>query len=535
MLRRLAEGVAEAHRVGLAVGGLSPENVVLRPNGLVGLRAVPAATGSIDGDIAALGRPAGGLPHRSGPGDGGARPLTGPSDLRGPRPPRALDRARPGPVERRRHGLAARRAPPHRAGRPATGPAPHRAAPRRHRQRVAAPAPRAPSGRRRRARRPPGRRPRGRGRCRAAGPADDAARCRGAAGAAVRHRGSRAAALGGDTIDAGSVAPRGGRLRRPAGRPAPGRRPDERSWGDPDESFDVLAADGGYGGYGGHRRGDTAETDDEDGARRHRLVVIGLPLLALLVVIALAWWVGSTLLDVTDSVDKVQGSTPSASASGRRLRGAPAAAAGAAVPIVTADGVRPARRRRAGERRPRCRWPTTATPRPPGRRWSTGDRRTSATSRTASACCSTWATSQALSGVTIASTAPGATVEIRTADKPADNLDGFTPAADGTLEKSTDLTLRQAGDGPVRAGLDHRPGAQRRTGSRPTSPRSRSTPRAERGPARPGGSAGTAGECRPYDPRCAARDELPSHPRTRRDDGRDREPRDPAGRARRRP
>ena len=55
VLRRLAEGVAEAHRVGLAVGGLTPDNVVLRPNGLVGLRAVPAATGTVDGDIAALG------------------------------------------------------------------------------------------------------------------------------------------------------------------------------------------------------------------------------------------------------------------------------------------------------------------------------------------------------------------------------------------------------------------------------------------------------------------------------------------------
>src|ERR671933_1828087 len=55
ILRRLAEGVAEAHRVGLAVGGLTPDNVVLRPNGLVGLRGVPAATGTIEGDITALG------------------------------------------------------------------------------------------------------------------------------------------------------------------------------------------------------------------------------------------------------------------------------------------------------------------------------------------------------------------------------------------------------------------------------------------------------------------------------------------------
>src|SRR5207244_5919 len=38
-----------------AVGGLTPEHVVLRPNGLVGLRAVPAATGTVHGDIAALG------------------------------------------------------------------------------------------------------------------------------------------------------------------------------------------------------------------------------------------------------------------------------------------------------------------------------------------------------------------------------------------------------------------------------------------------------------------------------------------------
>src|SRR5439155_63369 len=53
--RPLAEGVAEAHRVGLPVGGLTPENVVLRPNGLVGLRGVPAATGTVSGDVTALG------------------------------------------------------------------------------------------------------------------------------------------------------------------------------------------------------------------------------------------------------------------------------------------------------------------------------------------------------------------------------------------------------------------------------------------------------------------------------------------------
>src|SRR6478609_2986484 len=81
VLRRLADGVAEAHRVGLAVGGLSPDNVVLRPNGLVGLRAVPAATGTVEGDIVALGALLEACLTGLAPGGGPAGPVTGPSDL----------------------------------------------------------------------------------------------------------------------------------------------------------------------------------------------------------------------------------------------------------------------------------------------------------------------------------------------------------------------------------------------------------------------------------------------------------------------
>ena len=82
VLRRLAEGVAEAHRVGLAVGGLTTDNVVLRPNGLVGLRAVPAATGTVDGDIAALGTLLEVCLTGLATGEEqGPRPLTGSSDL----------------------------------------------------------------------------------------------------------------------------------------------------------------------------------------------------------------------------------------------------------------------------------------------------------------------------------------------------------------------------------------------------------------------------------------------------------------------
>src|SRR4029450_2620428 len=80
VLRRLAEGVAEAHRVGLAVGGLTPDNVVLRPNGLVGLRGVPAANGTIDGDITALGALLEACLTGLAPSDA-PRSLTGPPDL----------------------------------------------------------------------------------------------------------------------------------------------------------------------------------------------------------------------------------------------------------------------------------------------------------------------------------------------------------------------------------------------------------------------------------------------------------------------
>src|SRR3954465_15761051 len=81
VLRRLTEGVAEAHRVGLAVGGLTPGNVVLRPNGPGCLRAVPAATGTIDVGDAALGSLLEACLTGLDPADPLPRPLSGPSDL----------------------------------------------------------------------------------------------------------------------------------------------------------------------------------------------------------------------------------------------------------------------------------------------------------------------------------------------------------------------------------------------------------------------------------------------------------------------
>ena len=440
VLRRLAEGVAEAHRVGLAVGGLSPENVVLRPNGLVGLRAVPAATGSIDGDIAALGALLEACLTGLAPGGGAARPLTGPSDLVA-----LVRRARSSEPGQGLSSVAAMASLL--AERPRSGPG-GASASVQHRTE--------PHGddtdsgwlRRLRERRPDA--------AIASTPAADLVDEADAVRLeprtmppvpAVRPvtRSDSAlpsTALGGDTIDAGRVAPRRGAYAVPPVAPSAGpSATQEQPWVDAEGSFGVLPADEGYGGPV------TGETDiDEDGARRHRLVVIGLPLLALLVVIALAWWVGSTLLDVTDSVDQVQGSTPSVSAPAGSSQAPASAAAGAAIPIVTASVFDP-----LGDGEPEN---DTKVPLAydgdPSTAWSTVEYRGSpkfGNLKDGVGLLLDLGASKSLSGVTIASIAPGATVEIRTADKPAETLDGFRPAADAALDKSTDLTF----DKPVTA------------------------------------------------------------------------------------
>ena len=438
VLRRLAEGVAEAHRVGLAVGGLSPENVVLRPNGLVGLRAVPAATGTIDGDIAALGALLEACLTGLATGDGGARPLTGPSDLVA-----LVRRARSTAPGQGLSSVAAMASLL--AERPRTGGSgsstshQHRTEP--HRDDT-------DSGwlRRLRERRPEA----------SAGETNPPAVDIVDEDEAVRlapqtlppvppvrpvtsaDTALSSAALGGDTIDAGRVGPH-------AVPPARRHGADHDGWGDPDEPFDVLAAHEGHGGYGGPS---TGETDiDEDGARRHRLVVIGLPLLALVVVVALAWWVGSTLLDVTGSVDETQGSTPSVSAPADASQ-APGSTVPAGAPVAIVDGevFDP-----LGDGEPENDQDVElAYDDDPSTGWSTLEYRGSpafGNLKDGVGLLLDLGDAEALSGVTISTTAPGATVEIRTADKPADELNGFDPAADGTLEDSTELTF----DEPVTA------------------------------------------------------------------------------------
>jgi hypothetical protein len=430
ILRRLAEGVAEAHRVGLAVGGLTPENVVLRPNGLVGLRAVPAATGSIDGDITALGALLEACLTGLGTDGSAAGPLTGSPDL--------VALARRARSTEPGQGLSSVAAMASLlAERPRTGPA------------GAAPSPRAEdtdSGWLRRLRE------------RRSEPAANDAESIAATDDPIRmspdtlppvpavrpvtqaDAALSAGALGGDTIDAGTVAPRAGAYA--ASRGAAGGPPTPAdAWSEEeDEPFGVLADDAARG----YDYDDDRLPDDEDGASRRKLVVVGLPLLALVLVIALAWWIGSALLSVSADVDG-QGSTPTASAPAEDTA-ANQAPAGEAIPVAGATVFDPFG---DGEAENDQDTPLTIDD-DPATAWSTLTYRGSpafGNLKPGVGLLLDLGDTQSVAAVTVTSTTPGATVEIRTADAPADDLDGFTAVADGTVESETEFAF----DEPVTA------------------------------------------------------------------------------------
>jgi hypothetical protein len=237
------------------------------------------------------------------------------------------------------------------------------------------------------------------------------------------------------------VAPSGGAYAgHGAGAPA------TRSWDrTDDEPFDVLenrpppGYDDGYD--------DLRPEDEEDGARRHRLVVIGLPLLALAVVIALAWWIGDALLSVSGSVDDdVQGSTPSVSAPADGSAGG--TPAGAPVTIVGGDVFDP-----QGDGDPdHPEDVPLAFDGDPATAWSTYEYRGSpafGNLKDGLGLVLDLGGPQSISGVSVTSTRPGATVEIRVAEAAGIDLDSFAPAADGTLEGTTEFAF----DEPVTAGF----------------------------------------------------------------------------------
>ncbi|WP_104526075.1 protein kinase family protein [Blastococcus atacamensis] len=386
VLRRLAEGVAEAHRAGLAVGGLSLDNVVLRPNGLVGLRAVPAAAGTFDGDVTALGE----LLEACLTGIGaGAQKPSGPSDLV------ALARrarsAEPGQGLSSVAAMAALLAERPRTGSGQSGAGRTEDADGwRRRARRSEPDGEAP------VRLEPGTLP----------PVPPLPPVR-----PVTTSGPLpAGALGGDTIDASAI-------------------PDRD-----DEPFGMLPADTPDAGADADY-----EADDEDGARRHRLVVVGLPLLALAVVIALAFWFGSSVLSVTGSVDDTQGSLPSSAAPSGPTQ-EPEPAAGPTATIASAEVFDP-----FGDGEPENDDDVPLSfDGDPATSWSTLVYRGSpafGNLKPGVGILYDLGDSQPLSGVTISSPVPGATVEVRTGEGAGQALEDFEPAADGTLGESTELTF----------------------------------------------------------------------------------------------
>jgi hypothetical protein len=433
VLRRLADGVAEAHRVGLAVGGLTPDNVVLRPNGLVGLRAVPAATGTVEGDIAALGSLLQICLTGLAPGET-SRPVSGPPDLVAL--VRRTQSTDPGQGLSSVAAMAALL-----AERPRTGPNAIQSGRgdegdgsrrRRLRDRKADAAVAAP----------------------AEAAEDEIVPVPATLPPVPTVRPITAddtrispAAVGGDTIDAGSVAPRfgayAGRHSGPPTSPTRSAAPPPTAFdGEDDGIFGVLPGAGPDQTYSGGYDDELAPAADEK-VGRHRAVVVGFWLLALAVVAVIAWYVGSSLMSVAGSVGGNHGSTPPVVSSSASAGAAAPPAAGAALKIVSASVFDP-----QGDGSPDHPGqvglsydgnPSTA--------WKTVDYRGSAAFgnlKKGEGVVYDLGSAQKIASVTVTSTQPGATLEIRTGTDPHGSLESFSTAANGTVQGATDLHFAKA-------------------------------------------------------------------------------------------
>jgi hypothetical protein len=389
LIRRLAEGVAEAHRVGLAVGGLTPEHVVLRPGGLAGLLSVPAATATVQGDIGALGALLElALTGRSS--DDGAPPVISSPDLAA-----LVRRARSSDPSAGLSSAATMVALL--AERPRTGP-----------QEPARPEAFSDSGWMRRLR-------------------------------DRRDLADAAEASNHEVVGPGADRPV--RLDRRALPPVPGtstgRAGEPGRWPVPQDANDLdwgsTSAD----------EDDLPDEDDRGPSARRRLALVGLPLLALVMVIAFAIWFGKNVLSVAGSVDGVGGSTPPAGtpASSSAAASTPAPPpAGAPVPVTGASVFNPygdgependgaVRRSYDGD---------------PATSWSTVTYRGSAqfgNLKPGVGVLYDLGDARSLAGVTLATALPGTTVEVRAGNDSDGALDSYPVAASGELTGTDQLTF----------------------------------------------------------------------------------------------
>jgi hypothetical protein len=386
LVRRLAEGVAEAHRVGLAVGGLTPEHVVLRPGGLVGLLSVPAASGTEKGDIAALGALLELCLTGSRSDAPGARPVA----IASPDLSALVRRARstdPATGLSNVSTMVALLAEP---PRPGTGP-----------QDAARPDV-TDSGWMRR----------------------------------LRDRRDLADAAEGRRPNPDGDLPV--RLDRTALPPVPGAtlarplsaRPHAPA-GDEDDDLD-------WGETFAAEDDDPADDERAPTTARRRLAVVGLPLLALALVIAFALWLGNNVLSVAGNDGSTPGPSAGGSAGGSAAASAPAP--GSPATITAADVFDPFG---DGEPENDDEVPQTYDG-DPETTWSTLVYRGSADFghlKPGVGVVYDLGSEQSLAGVTITTTQPGATVEVRTGGTPDDDLDAFTVAASGELTGTDDLTF----------------------------------------------------------------------------------------------
>ena len=416
VLRRLAAGVAEAHRVGLAVGGLTPDHVVLRPNGLVGLRGVPASTGSISGDITALGALLEfALTGRTGDD-------AGPPPSRAPLPPDLAALVRRARSTEPGQGLSSAAAMASLlAERPRPGSIPRPSDAMRATD----------SGRLRRLRRSDDEHADDRGQQRTG--QDDAAWPAGLVAAEPEPTVIRPDASVPPVSDDSFAPPAPTRPGVPLAPPVlPAALPVYEEY---------EPTDGGAGTYG---EGFTALDEDEIGdepveaekpSGRRRLIVYGVPVLALAVVVGLAVWLGTSVLSVASSVGEVKGSTPtvpgvtSSSAASSASGGHSAAnngspKVGGDVPITGASVFDP-----FGDGQPEN---SNDVPKSydgdPATSWATLQYRGSAAFgnlKPGVGVLYDLGGAQQLAGVTITTTLAGATVDVRSADNPAGSLDSF--------------------------------------------------------------------------------------------------------------
>jgi hypothetical protein len=410
VLRRLAEGVAEAHRVGLAVGGLTADNVVLRPNGLVGLRGVPAAVGTVDGDISALGILleyclTGRDPERDGAE--AARAALSP-DL----------------------AALVRRARSTEPGRGLTSAAAMAA--------LLAERPRVGSTRSEA--------------LRSAGP-DSGQLRRLRTGEDSPSADGRPAPTVATDVPPAPIDPAAMRPVPPTRSIVPqsdGGWPDNRG-GVPGPATPGYA----YDTPGAHVLGDGALADDavdddlidepaglEEPTARRRLVVYGVPILALAVVIGLAVWLGSSVLSVANNVTQVHGSTPGVPTTSASS-GAPQPTAGKSLPIVGATVFDP-----EGDGHPdNARTVDQSHDGDPATAWATVDYRGSAAFgnlKGGEGVLFDLGSAQPLAGVTITTTTPDAAVEVRTGSAPDGKLDAYPVAGTATLDPTSKVQFSKA-------------------------------------------------------------------------------------------